>query len=228
MAPNRDSGRFQPDNSFLWWQINAMRPIELLKFLYVQRVKGFDPPGDEPFMDPEGIARFKAELAKASRYVEFGSGGTTVLADKSGIPSISVESDRFYARAVASRLNGAVVRQIVVDLGLTSEWGAPLLNTPAKGRRYVTAPFGSTELFPDFILVDGRYRVACALESARRAYKAGKSAVLMFDDYTLRPHYHSVETTLGKPKTYGRTAIFKIGIKPVLANAVEAALNDKR
>lgn len=195
-------------------------------FLYHQRVKGFDPPGDEPWMDPEGAERFKHELSRCKRYVEFGSGGTTVLAERLGIPSISVESDRFYARAVASRLSSGCVEQIVVDLGLTGEWGTPLFNTPAKGRRYAEAPWGGK--FPDFILVDGRYRVACALESARRAYEEHCKATLLFDDYCTRPHYHVVERTLGKPEVAGRVAVFQIGRDPVLRETVEAMFSDRR
>ena len=86
-------------------------------------------------MDPEGAERFKQELSRCKQYVEFGSGGTTVLADHLGVPSVSVESDRFYARAVASRLSSGSVRQVVVDLGFTGQWGAPLINTAAKGQR---------------------------------------------------------------------------------------------
>lgn len=199
--------------------------LRLPAFLYQQRIKGFDPPGDEPFMDPEGIERFKHELSFCNHYLEFGSGGTTVQADRLRIPTISVESDRFYARAVASRLSSGRVTQVMVDLGITGEWGTPFFTSPRKGWRYVSAPFG--EHFPDFILVDGRYRAACALESARRAYKAGK-AVLMLDDYAHRSCYHVVETWLGRPEMAGRAAIFQIGLAPVPVDAVESLLADKR
>lgn len=195
--------------------------IALLKFLYLQRVRGFPPPGDEPFMDAAGIARFKEEISKASRYVEFGSGGSTVVADRAGIEVISVENDPYYARAVASRLKGGAVRQIVVHMGITGEWGFPMFPTAKKARRYVTAPWVGSP-FPDFVLVDGRYRVACALESARRAHLSGAKAVLMFDDYVPRPQYHVVESLLGKPEIVGRSALFQIGKQPVTAEAVEA------
>lgn len=205
----------------------ARRSVDLLKFLYLQRVKGFDPPGDEPFMDPEGAARFKVELAKATRYLEFGSGGTTVIADRAGIETISVENDRFYARAVASRLAGGRVRQIVIDNGLTREWGFPLFPAPYKAEVYVGAPFGRYP-FPDFILVDGRYRVACALESARQAQLRGLVATLMFDDYLERPHYHAVEQHLGTPEMAGRAALFRIGSQVLPRAAVVDALRDSR
>ncbi len=197
------------------------RATDLLRFLYVQRIKGFSPPGDEPFMDEASIARFKAEVSRARHYVEFGSGGSSVFVDRQGIPGISVENDRFYARAVASRLNGGSIRQIVIGMGLTREWGFPLFPDPRLAEAYVSAPWQTGAPFPDFILVDGRYRVACALESARRAHEANAHAVLMFDDYTVRPHYHVVEDLLGKPELAGRSAIFHIGSQSVPASSVE-------
>ena len=203
------------------------KSADLLKFFYIQRIKGFDPPSDEPFMDAEGVARFRQELSRATRYIEFGSGGTTVLADRAGLDTISVENDRFYARAVASRLHGGRVHQVVVDNGLTREWGFPLFSGVRKAEAYVSAPFGKAP-FPDFILVDGRYRVACALESARQAQVRGMSATLMFDDYAGRPHYHAVETHLGPPEMAGRAAVFRIGSQVLPRSAVEEALADSR
>lgn len=200
--------------------------INLARFLYVQRVTGFDPPGDEPFMDAEGVARFRRELARARSYVEFGSGGSTVLVDRAGIPAISVENDRFYARAVATRLGQGAVRQIVVPMGLTREWGFPLLPSQRAAWRYVSAPWDQIGTFPDLVLVDGRYRVACALESARRAHVAGASAVLMFDDYAPRQHYFAVEDYLGKPEMDGRAALFRIGANDVPEGAVARWLQD--
>ena len=225
IRPNRSAGI---RGTYLGWVPKMLsKARDLARFLYLQRVKGFAPPGDEPFMDPEGAARFKQELSRAGRYVEFGSGGTTVLADRAGIESVSIENDRFYARSVASRLQGNGVRQTVVSMGLNREWGFPLFPSPDKAWTYVSAPFGG-DPFPDFILVDGRYRVACALESARQAKQRRRSATLMFDDYGLRPHYHCVEEYLGAPEMAGRTALFQIGSQTVPSAAVKKALEDCR
>lgn len=201
------------------------RLIGLARFIYLQRITGFAPPGDEPFMDAQGIARFKREVARARGYVEFGSGGSTVVVDRSGIPAVSVENDPYYAKAVASRLGQGSVRQVVTSMGITREWGFPLFPSKWAAWRYVTAPWGGGP-FPDFILVDGRYRVACALESARRARLAGATATLMFDDYAERPHYHVVEDYLGKPELDGRAAIFRIGDADIPETVVQRWLQD--
>lgn len=190
-----------------------------IKFLYAQRTQALLPPDEEPHMPPAESARFRREISKAQRYMEYGSGGSTVYASRLGIPTISVENDKFYARAVATKLHGGAVTQIVADTGITVEWGMPLFPNPAKALGYVTAPW-DTGRFPDFILVDGRYRVACALESARRAKASNSTAILMFDDYATRPFYHAVEQFLGQPEIVGRAAIFQLGSQKVPTAAV--------
>ena len=70
-------------------------------------------------MPPADIALFQGEIAKAKRYIEFGSGGSTVYASQLGIDTISVENDRFYARVVAWQLYGKSVRQILSEMGIT-------------------------------------------------------------------------------------------------------------
>jgi len=195
-------------------------------FFYTQRIKGFDPPGDVPWMDPAGAVRFKRELAKATGYVEFGSGATTVLADRAGIPAISVESDPYFARAVARRLTGSV-NQVVVDLGVTGPWGSPIRSSIRKGMTYSQAPY-NRGVVPDFILVDGRYRVACALAAACHAAAEDREVTLMFDDYVNRPWYHVVEEHLDSPELVGRAAIFTLGRRRVELDVVYAACYDKR
>lgn len=199
----------------------------LARFLYVRKVHGLTPPADTPYFEPAGVDAFKAELAKASSYLEFGSGGSTVLADRAGIPAVSVESDAIYAKAVRSRLTSGRVRLVTPDIGMTGEWGTPLFRSEAKWRRYVEAPF-PIEPFPDFVLVDGRFRVACALKTAQLAFENGKSATLMFDDYMGRPYYHEVETYLREPKIIGRAAFFQIGLVSVPQAAIDLYTKDCR
>lgn len=206
--------------------INAFSKVkDFFWFLYIQRIRGFPPPGNEPFMPVDELNRFKQEIFNAATYVEFGSGGSTVFASKHCASCISVENDRFYARAVASQLEEGAVKQVIASLGFSRQWGVPLFPNARKAAAYVAAPWGS-EPFPDFILVDGRYRIACALEAARRAHEARASAVLMFDDYGDRPHFHIVEEVLGEPEMAGRAAIFRIGKQHVPRASVEKWLED--
>jgi hypothetical protein len=186
---------------------------ELLEFYYVQRVKGFDVP-IAPMLERETAEFLRCMLMKSRLYVEFGSGGSTLLADSLGVRTISVEGDRHYAAAVRKGLTGSTVTLLTPSIGITAPWGYPLFRRPTKRRRerwrrYVEAPFDGEA--PDLILVDGRFRVACSLEAARHANKAATRATLIFEDYSSRPQYKVVERHLGMPRMIGRAAVFEIG-----------------
>jgi hypothetical protein len=195
------------------------RLFALIGFLYVQRIRGFDPPGD-PALDHETLQRLKSKLAAAHFYLEWGSGGSTVLADQLNVPTISVESDRYYAVAVRKALTGSCVTLLTPRIGLTGRWGWPVFKRPTSRRSrlwqsYVDAPFKRMSRYPDIILVDGRFRTACALEAARQAKLHKARATLIIDDYIDRPSYRRVERYLGRPELVGRAAMFSIGQQDV-------------
>lgn len=203
--------------------------LSLARFLQLQRIKGFSPPG-EPLLDDETVGWITPRLKSTRLFLEFGSGGSTLLANQLGIPSISVESDRFYASAVRSVLPNPLKAQIVTPrMGVTGEWGMPVFFKSRKGSRYVRAAFANVGTdFPDFILVDGRYRVACVLEAARRAARRKQYAVVLLDDYEGRTYYHLLERFLGTPERIGRAAKFVVGQTAVLEETVQAYMNDPR
>ena len=202
--------------------------IDLLKFFYIQRFKGFEAP-ISPCLDDETAAWLQEQLQETRLFLEFGCGGSTVLADRLAVPTISVESDPYYATAVRGALSDSTATVIVTPpMGITRQWGMPMFFKKWKGRRYVTAPFRRLDgHFPDLIFIDGRYRVACALESAARAALAGASPNLLIDDYGSRPQYHVLEQYLGPPRRIGRSAMFAAGKadipeKAILSHAMDA------
>jgi hypothetical protein len=199
----------------------------LARFLYLQRVKGFDPPG-APLLDDESGAWLAERLKSTKLYLEFGSGGSTVLANRLGVPSVTVESDPFYAAAVRKILPSPRRARILTPrMGITMEWGMPVLGKGRKGPRYVQAPFDQfKDTFPDLIFVDGRYRVACVLETARQAAEARCTSTVLLDDYAYRPNYHVLEKHLGKPERIGRAAKFMVGKRPIPADAVRHHLGN--
>lgn len=200
-----------------------------VQFLIVQRRGKLRPPG-QPEFDAQTLARFNQELAQASAFLEYGSGGSTLLADAAGVETISVESDAFYAKKVRATLSGNTTATVLVPkMGLTKQWGWPIFGARKKGRRYVDAPFiEADQWLPDLVLIDGRYRAACLLEIARKANQAGASLTVMFDDYLERPHYHRVEEFVGQPQMIGRTALFTVGQRPVEASIVAQYMSDAR
>jgi hypothetical protein len=92
-----------------------------LRFFHVRRVRGFDPP-TQPNLDEETAEWLERQLRKTQLYLEFGSGGSTLLANNLSVPLISVESDRFYARAVRRGLAHPEIARIRVPrMGITAE-----------------------------------------------------------------------------------------------------------
>jgi hypothetical protein len=181
-------------------------------FYYARHVKSFDPPS-KPLLDGPTAEWLERQLKGTRLFLEFGSGGSTVLADRHGIRTISVESDPYYAAAVLKALQHPEKTQILTPrMGLTWQWGMPVFFKAKKGRRYVTAAFKKLDgEFPDLIFVDGRYRVACALQSASEAAHVGATSRLLIDDYFTRPAYHVLERYLPTPERIGRAAVFMLG-----------------
>ncbi len=214
---------------------SLLTPIRLARFFYTQRVVGFDVP-DEPHFDPLSTPRFLDLLSRSKSYLEFGAGGSTVVAAKLGIPTVTVENDCFFAAATQKRIGTAPTHCILVyDIGLTGPWGKPVLKSPTprrvrRWRRYVEGPFEVLETFPDLVLVDGRFRRACALKTAEQAWKCGAYLTLCVDDYSDRPYYHSIEEFLGRPEMVGRMALFQIGLGVAadVGRAIEEAVTDFR
>ena len=154
--------------------------------------------GASPHLD-EGALEGWRELVKGSSvYLEYGSGGSTVEAAKSVDQLISVESDRRYLSAVERRVasvdgSTASFHPVHADIGVTTAWGRPLLTRKSNSRLqrwrgYSEAPWPLLDqlgLVPDFIFVDGRFRVACILESFLRLPR-GAECRFMLDDFELR------------------------------------------
>jgi hypothetical protein len=149
------------------------------------------PVPDAPHLDPEGLAVFEASLKTARRYLEFGAGGSTIMAAHLGKNGISIEGDRRYHQSVQQRLRGLShgIALIHVDVGRTGKWGRLLDTTPTPERvaawtRYASTPFAHlTGDFFDLVLVDGRFRVACALHTLAAARLRRASFRMLLDDY---------------------------------------------
>ncbi|RVT90210.1 hypothetical protein [Sphingomonas crocodyli] len=198
---------------------NARKGLGFAHFLYMQRVKGFDVP-DRPHFDPLSTEPFIDRLRSSKLYLEFGSGGSTVVAAQLGIETITVESDRWFGRAVQAKIHPATTNTMLfIDLGLTRDWSYPVFKrqTPARRARwdeYTEAPRRHISKlggrFPDLILVDGRFRMACALVCAQEAHRLGQSTTICVDDYGDKDWYRPLEYSLGTPELVGRMAIFSV------------------
>lgn len=155
----------------------------------------------------------RAAYAGAEVILEYGSGGSTVLAAELGKTVFSVESDHDWAQMMRQWFkenpSAGDIDVIWCDIGPTKEWGHP--QNHQQWHRYVRYPIEVWTLRdfrqPDVVLVDGRFRAGCALATA---YMTKKPVDLYFDDYAQRKNYHVVESYLGQPQITGRMAHFRV------------------
>ena len=133
----------------------------------------------------------------AHLYLEFGMGGSTfdvLTASRAVIYSVESSPDwaaRMHRYGVIRRAEGTRLRTILVDIGRTKEWGFPVdedatARFPAYSRAVYRVP--SIRRL-DVALIDGRFRVACALAIAEATQLSSK-VVYLVHDFTVRPSYH--------------------------------------
>ncbi|WP_335944069.1 tetratricopeptide repeat protein [Pseudomonas sp. G166] len=164
---------------------------------------------------PEEVAAYLRRIySQASVILEYGSGGSTIIAARMpGKSVISVENDARWARDMQAWIANAELptRPVIypVDVGETGQWARP--KNARAWKRFHTYPLRVwDEPFfqePDVILIDGRFRIACFVTAYLRA---SKPMIVLFDDYLDRPHYHVVERLLAPTEFVGRMARFDL------------------
>jgi hypothetical protein len=173
------------------------------KIVVANRLRRVEVPSS-PHFDEQATQYFAQRVTQARNYVEYGSGGSTLLAHQHVDCLVSVESDRHFLGAVRRELKRrpthAETILLPVNIGFTGLWGKPVFTTPtarrlARWAAYPRAPWKVLRrrgIEPDLILVDGRFRVACVLESLLNLGDASPCTILL-DDYVSRAEYAAVE-----------------------------------
>ena len=168
-----------------------------------------------PLTMPEAEAdQLRAVYAGAETILEYGSGGSTLVA--AGLPDktvFSVESDADWLAMMkdwfVQNPPKADVRLHHADIGPTGEWGHPADDSHFRQwSRYPVSVWDRPDFrHPDVVLVDGRFRVACLLTAAIRITRP---VVALFDDYLPRKAYHKVEELVKPAAMIGRMARFEL------------------
>jgi hypothetical protein len=166
------------------------------------------PPRVSTLFDGDGHT-FASYLNRRTVYGEWGGGQSTIFALGRGVQAIySVESDPLVAQALrmatAPYQSELLVNIPSVQADMVTSWGYPLSNE-FSAKDYV-------EGFPlidalDFILIDGRFRVACF---AYAYVRAREGCVICFDDFWPRPHYHAVLDLIGPSSEAPRQLFYEI------------------
>lgn len=168
-----------------------------------------------PHLDKDSLHFFKKMLNHSSSFLEFGAGGSTMLAADYGIDQIvSVETDFEFLKLVTSsiqRINFVgKYFPIYIDIGEVIKWGKPSNRSKIEQWKfYYQKPWeviNNNNITPDLILIDGRFRVATF---ANIFLQHSGDAIILFDDYVDRPSYHVVESICPKFEIIGRMGVFK-------------------
>lgn len=171
-------------------------------------------PWPELTFPPEEEGTLRAAYEGARVILEYGSGGSTVVAaEMPGKRIFSVESDRDWAirlQAEIDRRNLPSPATVYhADIGPTGDWGRPL--GPEHWTRFHRYPLAIwDEPFfrqPDVVLIDGRFRPACLMTVLLRTQAP---VTVLFDDYANRPRYHAVERFVAPQAMVGRMALFRV------------------
>jgi hypothetical protein len=147
-----------------------------------------------PRMTSNEIALFESFLDCAEDYIEFGCGGSTVLASqlvKQSIISVDSATEWLDQVAVACRPFPVQPDLVFADIGRTGNWGLPVEASARKSWPtyhedvWKSRPAGSADLY----MVDGRFRVACFIQVLRNCRP---DSVILIHDFASRPQYHIV------------------------------------
>lgn len=166
---------------------------------------------DTPSMSEKETDLFESYLIKAERYFEFGSGGSSKLAASLGLTVNGVESDKKWLTRLKMDL-GAKSNIEYIDIGPTGEWGYPTdLSAEDRFPRY-SESINSTDKWFDFILIDGRFRVACTLETVKNILinKKEDRAVIFIHDFRGRDYYNPVLEYLDEIDSVESAVVFKV------------------
>ena len=161
----------------------------------------------ESVFDGENLL-FKDTLKNTNFYGEYGVGKSTVyVSQNSNNRIISVDSSEKWIESTLSEIKNenSEVELKFVNIGKIAEWGYPFSYEKKENFKLYREYIWTKKEKPDFVLIDGRFRVACFLTCLKFSDKGTK---IIFDDYTNRGIYHMVEIFEKPIKTYNRQALF--------------------
>jgi hypothetical protein len=167
----------------------------------------------QPAMLPGEIDLFKSVMRCATRYVEFGAGGSTVLAQSMGCAAIvTIDSSLAWLEKVkraCAPVGKTEIKTIHVDIGAVKELGYPK-DDSNKDRWdiYHSAPWADPDLaLADTYLIDGRFRVACVIQTALHC---SNRAIVMVHDFANRPYYHCVFEIMREIARTDNLSVFQV------------------
>ena len=178
---------------------------------------------DNPKLFPIRLADIEKSLLvnvmkQTTNYLEFGSGGSTFLAlFNNNIKNIvSVESDENWLNHLREwniiKTNEENKKLIFkrINIGETGEWGIPINESSRDLFPNYSAQIFEENLYDnnyDTVFIDGRFRVACTLQTI---LNCSKSTKILMHDFSVRPEYQVILKYLDIVDIMDTMCLFKI------------------
>ncbi len=181
---------------------------------------------------------FKSELEKSQFYLEYGTGKSTLHAVKLNKKFIAIESDRNFYKYMKSKIGRDDFFRFI-DFGIVKFASIPIFFNFRKkklsklAQKYnfeILHELNSKKKFPDFILVDGRYRVLTGVALYKFFKTNQQHFSIIFDDYYKRNFYSTLDKLfyINKIGRFGVTSKLKIINEDDIENLIEVYSNDYR
>ena len=164
---------------------------------------------------------FSEAVINSKFYLEFGSGSSTVYLSRLGVTGLAIEGDPKFKHSVDKIIGiNSKINIVYRKIGLVGPFSDPIINFffPLNNKRiqsfksYSNFPsdyFKNIKSLPDVILIDGKFRVACALKALQYFINNNHySFVIIVDDYKDRHQYHVLEMFFKNLNIIGEMAFF--------------------
>jgi hypothetical protein len=149
------------------------------------------------------VAYFLRFIRSGTSYFEFGCGGSTIVAAGYGPENLNItatDSSQEWIGVVkqdgscSKKEERGLLRVNYVDIGPIGAWGHPVQTAQeSKGAWYLySQAISMAGGHYDVVLVDGRFRVACVLNT----FLSNPSATVMVHDFLQEEHHHNYKVLL--------------------------------
>lgn len=139
---------------------------------------------------------FRKKIKECKFYVEWGSGSSTLYANKIKKRHITVESDKNFYNFIKKKFK--IKNIIIKDIKFCYFYSRPFFYKKKYikkvGKSYSSDVFQilkKNKIYPDLILIDGRFRVLCLIELHKFLKKYGNNFFLIFDDFERKDYMES-------------------------------------
>ncbi|MDT9281939.1 MAG: hypothetical protein P5698_16465 [Limnospira sp. PMC 1295.21] len=163
----------------------------------------------------------EATYQNATTILEYGSGGSTVVAAQlPGKTIYAVENDPVWLCKLNLFISllapASKTICYYVNTGETKEWGIPVDDSCWKNYPNYALSIWLEDFFtqPDVVLIDGRFRVGCFLTCLAMTQS---DITILFDDYADRQQYWVVEQFTKPVEIIDRLAVFNV--RPNMINS---------